>query len=53
MEPHSAAAAAQVMVRAAESVQWRTVWADRLIFHSMEPTKPTTPSRPASIHTSR
>ena len=43
--------AAQVIVRAAEASQLRTVRAARLMFHSMVPTKPTTPSKPASIHT--
>ena len=53
MIPHRDAAPAQVMVRAAEDVQWRTVWAALLMFHSMAPTKLTTPRSPISIHTSR
>ena len=51
MLPQSAAAAAQVRVRAAESPQWRAAWAARLMFHSMEARKLAMPSRPASIQT--
>ena len=43
----------QVMVRAAESGQWRTVRAAFLIFHSRLPTKPMIPSRPISTQTWR
>ena len=53
MVPHSAAAAAQVMVRAGEGAVCRTACAARLIFQSIEATKDVTPRRPASIQTSR
>ena len=51
--PHMAEAAATATVRPTEGPVCRAARAAFLIFHSMEPTNPTTPRIPIWIQTSR